>query len=186
MTSEPQDDVTSATPQDAPAGAVRRDAAVAAPAASGTGLEPGWYASPDGAPTLSWWTGAGWSRVQQPIARPATEQPVPTSYGRVVSGDPPAHCRAPGPSPRRGGLPKRYVPAVLLSILLGPVGLFYASWRVALAWLLGWALLSGSLDHDAMDVATVVSRPLVVVLAVLTVAWHNHRLRGDTGAPPRA
>ena len=77
------------------------------------------------------------------------------------------------------------MPAVLLSVLFGPVGLFYASWRVALAWLLGWVLLSGALDHDAKDVASVVSRPLVVVLAVLTVAWHNHRLGDSTGAPPR-
>ncbi len=184
MTSEPQDRVTSAMPQDAPAEVVRRDPALSAPAASGTGLEPGWYPSPDGAPTLSWWTGAGWSRTQRPIPRPATEHAMPTSYGRVVSGNPPAHRPATGP--RRGRAPKRYLPAVLLSILFGPVGLFYASWQVALAWLLGWALISGALGHDATDVATAVSRPLVVVLAVLTVAWHNHRLRDDTGTPPRA
>lgn len=30
-------------------------------------LEAGWYPSPDGAPTLSWWTGQGGSRTQQPV-----------------------------------------------------------------------------------------------------------------------
>lgn len=168
-TTQPQDaPAADTTPQDAPHGRFR-------PAAAGSPtqdnpLEAGWYPSPDGSPTLSWWTGKGWSRTQQPI--PAEGTTPPTLTGPVVGPG-----RTPTPARtlrRRRDRRKGYVPAVLLTAFLGPFGLIWVKWQLAVAYFVAAGLLSAMLDDQWGNSTWLWSRPISVVLAVLAVAWHNH------------
>ncbi len=143
-------------------------------------LSAGWYPSPDGSPTLSWWTGKGWSRAQQPI--PATRQPTLTD--RVVRQGPPPS--PPGPPERGRDRPKSYLRAVLLTTFLGPFGLIWVKWQLAVVYFILAAPLSAFVGH--WTETAMLARPVSVVLAILAVAWHNHRVgltpRRPTLRPP--
>lgn len=171
-TTGPQDAPAYAgTPQDAPRGWSRPGPADAP--TQDDALQAGWYPSPDGSPTLSWWTGKGWSRTQQPI--PATRETTLT--GHVVrQGPPPSPPRWPG---RDRDRPKSYLPAILLTMFLGPFGLIWVKWQLAVVYFILAAPLSAFVGH--WTETAMLARPVSVVLAILAVAWHNHRL----GATPR-
>ena len=171
-TTGPQDPPAYAgTPQDAPRGWSRPGPADAP--TQDDALQAGWYPSPDGSPTLSWWTGKGWSRTQQPI--PATRETTLT--GHVVrQGPPPSPPRWPG---RDRDRPKSYLPAILLTMFLGPFGLIWVKWQLAVVYFILAAPLSAVVGH--WTETAILARPVSVVLAILAVAWHNHRL----GATPR-
>lgn len=174
--SRPQDAPSvSLTPQDAPAGWSRPTQAGVR--SQSDPLEAGWYPNPDGSPTLSWWTGAGWSRAQAPIPSHPQESAPPT--GRV---SPPAGGSLPVPRWRRRRV-KGFVPAVLLAVFLGGFGLLFVNVRVAVGYWISWVLLSSVLDDQGDAVLGAWSRPVAVGLAVLSVVVHNHRVNRGTLRP---
>jgi len=167
--SRPQDaPSTTRTLQDAPPGWPRPTPAGGQ--SLGDPLEAGWYPSPDGSPTLSWWTGAGWSRTQGPIAIHAPESTPLT--GRVI----PSTGGSLGGNRWRRRRVKGFVPGVLLTVFLGGFGLLFVNVRVAVGYWVGWVLLSSVLNDQGDAALGAWSRPVAVGLAVLTVAAHNHRL----------
>ncbi len=174
--------MTRSRPQDAPASTsgARQDAPVGSkrptpkPVQSqDSPLEAGWYPSPDGSPTLSWWTGQGWSSTQGPIPKAPT---IPVLNGQVVSADPAQGSprrRWPGRDRRKG-----YLRAVLLTAFLGPFGLIFVRWQLAVAYFVVVGPLSAVVGDHWAPHTSVWSRPVSIVLAVLSVAWHNHRVDG--------
>lgn len=166
---------TSGQPQDAPIDWPRAMATGAQ--SQGSPVEAGWHPSPDGSATLSWWTGQGWSRTQQPI--PAQGHEGAPLTGRVIPSGP----RSLGDNRWRRRRVKGFVPAILLTVFLGGFGLLFVNIRVAIGYWLGWVLLSSVLNDHGDAVLGSWSRPVAVGLAVLTVAVHNHGVNAGAWRP---
>ena len=65
---------------------------------------------------------------------------------------------------------------MLLTLFLGPFGLLLVRWQVAVALFLGWEPLTAVAGHWSVD-ASPWFRPVCVATGVLSVTWHNWRLR---------
>ncbi len=145
-------------PQDAPVRELPQGRAAPQDAASNrSALTPGWYPSPDGSRTLSWWTGRHWSRTvpRKPLQRNPIQSRVP--LGR--------RCR------------RRNLPVALgLSLLGGPLGAVYANWRIggpmaAVTWL---AVANSMEPYASFTYALLL--PVNAALAAHLAARHNERV----------
>ncbi len=146
----PQDALLRGNPQDR---AARHDTQAEPP-----GLTPGWYPSPDGRRTLSWWTGRRWSRTipHRPLPRDAPPSRAEQRVGRRW---------------------RRNVPlAIALSLAGGPLGSVYANWRVgAPVSIVTWLAVSNSQEpFPAFTYALLL--PINAALAAHLAARHNERV----------
>lgn len=146
-------------PQDAPVGVPAAPMPLPQDWPPGAGpLTPGWYASPDGSRTLSWWTGAQWSRTlaTRPAPRDTVLRPRPVSASR----------------PRR----RRSLPATLgLSLGLGPAGAVYANWRIGVP-MAGatWLAVTQSADpYPGFTYALLL--PINIAVGLHLASRHNER-----------
>jgi hypothetical protein len=101
-----------------------------------------------------------YKELQDKLFKPAAgmpASPAATAQQPAASGGPPFR-----------GLPKSMIAAVVLPLLLGPLGLFYGTWRGAflvIGCLLAFTMLTGSTDNPA------VVGPLLVGSYVVSIIW---------------
>ena len=98
----------------------------------------------------------------------------PTPGGGVATG--PTYTGPPHP-----GSPKSMIAAVLLPLMLGPIGLFYASWKAALvliALLVVVPMATGTADDGALMYVTLAGSIVVSVVWSVAAIWrYNNNVR---------
>jgi len=146
-------------PQDAPvAGRPQGRAVVQDALRNPSGLTPGWYPSPNGRRTLSWWTGRRWSRT-------IPHRPLPRDV-------PPLR-----PVERVRRRRRRNIPVALaLSVAGGPLGSVYANWRVGAPMaVVTWLAVTNSQEpYPTFTYALLL--PINAALAAHLAARHNERV----------